>query len=167
MGYALAPSEMVEGSSRACLHQVRADARASRHPLVRTFTPENRQYLAERIEAMVHGIANTMRAEVDFTYRFGYPPTVNDPAMTEFVRGVVAEVVGEERVAESPQLMGAEDFSYFLERVPGCFWFVGSKNEERGLVWGHHHPRFDIDEAVMGVGIETMATTALRYLGRQ
>ncbi|MDP9363396.1 MAG: amidohydrolase [Chloroflexota bacterium] len=134
---------------------------------VRSFTPENRQLMAERIEALVRGIAGAMRAEVDFAYRFGYPPTVNDPAMTELVRSAVAEVVGPEGVLDGPLHMGAEDFSYFLERVPGCFWFVGSKNEERGLVWGHHHPRFDIDEAAMGVGIESVATTALRYLRGQ
>ena len=131
---------------------------------VRSFTPENRQLLAERIEAIVRGVAAAMRAEVDFRYRFGYPPTVNDAAMTELVRGAVGAVVGAERVIDGPQHMGAEDFSYFLERVPGCFWFVGSKNEERGLVWGHHHPRFDIDEAALGIGIESVVATTLRYL---
>ncbi len=131
---------------------------------VRSFTPENRQMLAERIEAMVRGIAAAMRAEVDFRYRFGYPPTVNEPAMTELVRGVAGEVVGPERVIDGPLHMGAEDFSYFLERVPGCFWFVGSRNEDKGLVWGHHHPRFDIDEQALAVGIETMVGTTLRYL---
>jgi amidohydrolase len=131
---------------------------------VRSFTPENRQLLAGRIETMVRGIATAMRADVNFRYRFGYPPTVNDAAMTDLVRTAAAEVVGPDRVREGPQHMGAEDFSYFLERVPGCFFFVGSKNDERGLVWGHHHPRFDIDEASLGIGIETMVTTTLRYL---
>ena len=131
---------------------------------VRSFTPENRRLLAERIEAMVRGIAAAMRAEVDFRYRFGYPPTVNEPAMTELVRGVATEVVGPERVIDGPLHMGAEDFSYFLERVPGCCWFVGSRNEEKGLVWGPHHPRFDIDEQALAVGIETMVGTTLRYL---
>ena len=60
--------------------------------------------------------------------------------MTELVREEVAKVVGEEGVRQAPLKMGAEDFSYFLEEVPGAFWFVGSQNPERGLVWGHHHP---------------------------
>ena len=77
---------------------------------------------------------------------------------------VAAEVVGAENVIEAPPMMGAEDFSYFLEQKPGCFYFVGSANEERGLNWGHHHPRFDIDEESMANGMEVMVRTVLRYL---
>jgi metal-dependent amidase/aminoacylase/carboxypeptidase family protein len=84
--------------------------------------------------------------------------------MTELVREEAAKVVGADNVLESPLLMGAEDFSYFLEAKPGAFWFVGSKNPERGLVWGHHHPKFDLDEAAMAIGMESMANVALRYL---
>jgi amidohydrolase len=131
---------------------------------VRSFNQAERERLRERIEALVQGIAAAMRAEVEINYRFGYPPTVNDPAMTEVVRGAALEVVGPERLLDEPPHMGAEDFSYFLEAVPGSFFFVGSKNPERGLIWGHHHPKFDFDEAALGTGIETMVTTVLRYL---
>ena len=131
---------------------------------VRSFDPDVRDQLEERIEALVRGVAVAMRAEVDFSYQRGYPATVNDPAMTELVREVATELIGPERVVESPQIMGAEDFSYFLEAVPGCFFYVGSRNPEKGLIWGHHHPRFDIDEESLGTGIETMTATTLRYL---
>jgi len=131
---------------------------------VRSFSPDVRQQLARRIEEVVRGIAGAMRAEVDFQYRFGYPPTVNDPVMTDLVRAAATELIGAERVVESPQMMGAEDFSYFLEQRPGCFFYVGSRNEERGLIWGHHHPRFDIDEEALGVGIATMTAAVQRYL---
>ena len=131
---------------------------------VRSFTREGRDYLARRIEEVVRGIAGSMRAEVDFRYRFGYPPTINDPAMTDLVRAAATELIGAERVVEAPQMMGAEDFSYFLEQRPGCFFYVGSRNEERGLIWGHHHPRFDIDEEALGVGIATMTAAVQRYL---
>jgi amidohydrolase len=132
---------------------------------VRTFTPENRDLIEERIGTVARGIAQAMGAEVDYVYTRGYPATVNDAAMTELVREEAAKVVGADNVLESPLLMGAEDFSYFLEARPGAFWFVGSNNPERGLIWGHHHPRFDIDEATMGVGIESMVNVALGYLG--
>ena len=131
---------------------------------VRTFTPENRTMLSERIPELVKGIAAAMRAEAEVRYDFGYPATINDPAMTELVREVITEVVGAENVIDAEPQMGAEDFSYFLRERPGSFFFIGSKNEERGLTWGHHHPRFDIDEAVLGVGVESLARTALRYL---
>jgi amidohydrolase len=132
---------------------------------VRSFLPEIRQQLADRIESLVHGIAIAMRADVDFDYHFGYPSTVNDPAMTEMVREVAIETVGADNVLEAEPLMGAEDFSYFLQERPGCFFFVGSKNEDKGLVWGHHHPKFDFDEEALGVGMETMVRSVLRYLG--
>ena len=134
---------------------------------VRTFTAANRDYLERRIEEMVRGIATAMGAEVDFSYVRGYPATVNDPAMTELVRQEASRVVGEEGVRDGDLMMGAEDFSYFLEAVPGAFWFVGSQNPERGLVWGHHHPRFDLDEAAMAIGMESMVNVALRYLSSE
>lgn len=131
---------------------------------LRSFNPDVRKQLATRVEEIVKGVAGALRAEVDFKYMPGYPSTVNNAEMTELVREVAAEVVGAENVVEPPLQMGAEDFSYFLERVPGAFFFVGSKNTDRGLIWGHHHPRFDIDEEVMVYGMETMLRTVLRYL---
>jgi amidohydrolase len=65
---------------------------------------------------------------------------------------------------EVKPIMGAEDFASFLERVPGCFFFVGARNDERGLIWGHHHPRFDVDEAALPLGIELIVAVAERYL---
>ncbi|MEA2585929.1 MAG: hypothetical protein QOF33_4014 [Thermomicrobiales bacterium] len=132
---------------------------------VRSFNPAVREQLATRIQELVRGIAAAMRAEVEIKYHFGYPPTVNQPEMTEFAQGVLAEVVGADNVLPAPLHMGAEDFSYFLERVPGCFWFVGSRNPEKGFIWGHHHPKFDIDEDAMAIGMETVTRVVLRYLG--
>ena len=131
---------------------------------VRTFTPENRDLLERRIGEVVRGVVTALRAEATVDYRRGYPATINDPAMTDLVRAAAAEVVGAGKVIEGAPMMGAEDFSYFLERVPGSYFFVGSRNEERGLVWGQHHPRFDLDEAAMAVGIEALVRTTLRYL---
>ena len=76
-------------------------------------------------------------------------------------------MVGEDRLKVATPQMGAEDFSYFLLERPGSFFFVGSKNEDKGLVWGHHHPRFDIDEECMAAGIGTMATTVMNYLNQE
>lgn len=130
---------------------------------VRSFDPDVRQQLAERMQAIAKGVGKAMQADVTINYRFGYPPTVNNPAMAEIVRTAAVEVLGEENVSIMEPLMGAEDMSYFLEQVPGCYFHVGSRNEDKGFVWGHHHPRFDIDEAALGIGIEVMTTTVLRY----
>ena len=131
---------------------------------LRSFNPDVRIQLATRVEEITRGIANALRADVEYSHMPGYPATVNDPEMTELVRLVAMEVVGEDNVSTPQVQMGAEDFSYFLERVPGAFFFAGSKNVERGLVWGHHHPRFDVDEEFMVYGMEIMGRTVLRYL---
>lgn len=131
---------------------------------VRTFNPENRDLLERRIGEIASGIATALGATLDYSYARGYPATVNHPEMSELVRQEAARVVGEDGVHNPALKMGAEDFSYFLEEVPGAYWFVGSQNPERGLVWGHHHPRFDLDEAAMAIGMESMVNVALRYL---
>jgi amidohydrolase len=63
--------------------------------------------------------------------------------------------------------MGGEDFSWFLDRVPGCFVAIGSRNAERGLIHEHHHPRFDVDEGCLGIGAEVLLRLARRYLERE
>jgi amidohydrolase len=62
--------------------------------------------------------------------------------------------------------MAGEDFSYFLLERPGAMFQVGTRNPDKGFVWGHHHPKFDIDEESLGVGVETMAVTVVRYLAQ-
>ncbi len=73
-------------------------------------------------------------------------------------------MVGEENVIAPPPSMGGEDYAYFLLERPGAMFQVGSKNEGRGLIWGHHHPRFDIDEDSLAIGLETMTVSVLAYL---
>ncbi len=131
---------------------------------LRSFSPDARVQIATRTKEIMKGIAAAMRCDVEFTLTPGYPSIVNDEEMTKLVRQVACEVVGEELVSESPLAMGSEDFSYFLQRVPGAFFNVGSNNTERGLVWTHHHPRFDFDEEVMIYGMETMVGIVLRVL---
>lgn len=132
---------------------------------LRSFNPAVRVQLGARVGEIATGIAEAMRARADYVYAPGYPSTVNDPAMAELVREVAVDVVGAENVALQPMQMGAEDFSYFLEKAPGAFYFVGSRNPEKGFVWGHHHPRFDLDEEAMIYGMDVMINTVLRVLG--
>ena len=131
---------------------------------IRTVTPEQRTFAHERVKAISEGIAAAMGAEIEANILFGVPATVNTPAMAAIVREVASEIVGPERVVEGDLKAASEDMSEFLNRVPGCYYFVGSRNEEKGFTWGHHHARFDIDEEAMAVGISTLAGSALRFL---
>lgn len=131
---------------------------------IRTVSVEQRDLMLERLNAIASGIGTALRTEVTVDIPFGVLPTVNSPEMAALVREVAAEIVGPDRVTQGPLVSASEDFSEFLAVAPGCFFMVGTKNEEKGMVWGHHHPRFDIDEEPMSVGMAVMASTALRFL---
>ena len=132
---------------------------------IRTVTEGQRDEMRARVREIAEGVAATMRARAEIAFdEHSAPPVVNDPALTQVVRAAAAEVVGPEGSIDGPLMVVSEDMAEFLNRVPGCFFFVGSRNAERGLTWGHHHPRFDIDEAALAIGVETMTRTVLRYL---
>jgi amidohydrolase len=131
---------------------------------LRSFDPEVRELLGRRVGEIATGIAAAMRAEVEYTYLPGYPATINDPIETEKVREIAVGVVGEENVIDGDLQMGAEDFSYFLEKKPGCFFFTGTRDDGNGINWGHHHPRFDVAEDGMAIGMEVMVRTVLNAL---
>jgi amidohydrolase len=132
---------------------------------VRTFDKKLREQLARRVEEVAVGVSRAMRADCTCTYEWGYPAVVNEPTMTALVLDVAKQVVGADRIAAREPSMGGEDFAYFLEERPGCFFNVGTRNEARGLIWGHHHPRFDIDdEAALPVGVDMFVRLVERYL---
>ncbi|CAN5568680.1 amidohydrolase [soil metagenome] len=129
----------------------------------RTVNEEQRVDVENRLREMCMSIGNAMEARVEVKLEVGAPPTINDPVMTELVKSAAREVVGDERTRDGDLRVVSEDYSLFLQQIPGCYYFVGSRNEKRGLTWGHHHTRFDIDEEAMGIGIETMTRTVLKY----
>jgi amidohydrolase len=131
---------------------------------VRTFDPEVRDHLERRIGEVASGVAAAMNASATVTYDRGYASTVNTDDGTAIVRLAAADVVGAERVIDPGKIMAGEDFSAFLQQRPGAFFMVGSGNEERGIVYGHHHPKFDIDEDSLGVGIAVMTKVVLTAL---
>ncbi len=131
---------------------------------IRAFKPEVRDMLERRIIEITNAVTAGFGATAEIDYQRGYPPTINDEAYTQLVAEVAAEVVGSENSGVAAAKMAGEDFSYFLEERPGSFFFVGTRNEAKGIVWPHHHPRFDVDEEGLSYGIETMTRVVMRYL---
>jgi amidohydrolase len=131
---------------------------------IRFVSMEQRDELAKRVTEIAQGVGAAMRAEVDVDIKWGVPALVNDPEMAALVRLAAAEVVGPDHAIEGELKVVSEDMAEILNRAPGCFFFVGSRNAERGLTFGHHHAQFDIDEAALAIGIEIMTRSALRYL---
>ena len=133
---------------------------------LRTLDRDVRERLVRRVEEVAVGVARAMRAESRCEWELGYPPCVNDPAMTELTVAVARELVGEARVLAGEPAMPGDDMAYFLERVPGCYFNLGSRNDERGLTGSHHQPRYDIDEAALPLGVELLVRLVERYLSR-
>ena len=109
-------------------------------------------FVSRRIKEIAESMASGMRAEATVQYHFGYPPLVNDAEITERVKMSAAKVVGAENIVVAGQTMGAEDMSYYLDKVPGTFFAIGSSSEAKGIVYPNHHPKFDIDEDVLHLG---------------
>ena len=131
----------------------------------RSVTQDQRERTAARIAEIASAVAGAMRGSAEVSVHWGGPPTVNDPALTELVKSAARDVVGASRTIDGPLLSVSDDVAELLARVPGCYFFVGSRNRDRGLTWGHHHPRFDIDEDAMAIGVEVMTRAALAFLG--
>ncbi len=121
---------------------------------VRTLREETRKLIKAEMKNIAESIANAHSLQAVLEYKDGTPPLVNDEEMTQFVAEVAKKVIGEENVVVVPPTMGGEDFSFFLQRVPGCFYLIGSMNVEKGLDKPHHSPYFDIDEDCLPIGVE-------------
>jgi amidohydrolase len=133
---------------------------------VRTFSQDTHARIPELFERVVRGVCEAMGASYTLDYKRQTPPLVNNAEVCELVADCAAEVVGRDQVIrdDSVRTMGGEDMSYFLERVPGCYFFLGTRNESRGLTHPHHSPRFDIDESALAAGVEIMTRVIKRYL---
>jgi amidohydrolase len=122
---------------------------------VRYFNPKFEGYFKKRIEQVIAGICQSQGASYELEYQQLYPPVINDTAIAELVRSIALDVVETPAgIVPECQTMGGEDMSFFLQAVPGCYFFLGSANPEKDLAYPHHHPRFNFDEAALGMGVE-------------
>ncbi|MEH7549278.1 M20 family metallopeptidase [Neobacillus vireti] len=128
---------------------------------VRTFNEEVRQFIEEEMERIIHGTCYASDSSYQFDYFRGYPPVVNHEKETGILIRCAQFVPEVTNIVKTEQEMGGEDFAYYLEKVPGTFFFTGAKpiREEDG--YPHHHPKFDIDEKAMLIAAKTLGSVAL------
>ena len=132
---------------------------------IRTFEPTVRTRVLERFEKTVHSIAEGMGCQTEINMQILTPATINQSETALRIQTVARRLFPEANVETANYTtMGSEDFAFILEKVPGCFFFVGSANPEKGLDAGHHHPRFDFDEAALPRGAALMAATIADFL---
>ncbi len=131
---------------------------------IRTYNPKVRETVLRRLHEIVEGTAAACGAEAILEIVPLTPAVINDAQITEVVRAAAETVVGPENVHSGERTMGSEDAAFFMEKIPGCYFFLGSANAERGLSAPHHNPRFDFDEEALPIGVAVMMQVLAHYL---
>lgn len=130
---------------------------------VRSYDVELHRMAYRRILEMAQNMATAFSCKATMETVAIVAPVVNAPEPTAVVREAAAAVLGPDSIVEH-RTMASEDMGYVLEEVPGCYFFIGGRNEALGFDRPHHHPRFDFDERAMIDGVTVMATAVARYL---
>lgn len=138
--------------------------RARLRGTVRTLQPEVRTLVHDQLVKLVESICALNDAEADIEYTFGYPSIQNTKEEVDTMVEVTQAYFGKENVVETPIGMGGEDFAYYLEKVPGCFFYVGAMNDAIDANYPHHHPKFKIDEASIRQSGEAFLALIAHYL---
>lgn len=132
---------------------------------IRTYEPSVRELVVKRFDEVVRGVAEAMNCRLELEVKRVTPAVINNESIARQVQESARRVLPESNLNTDPYTtMGAEDMAFLLERVPGCFFFVGSANHEKGLDYGHHHPKFDVDERALPRAAALMATAVADLL---
>jgi amidohydrolase len=130
----------------------------------RSFDPELRLRIPELMERVIRGVCDAHGASYEFSVERGYRPVINDPAIAARLERVVARTFGPDVLLPMRPTMGGEDFSAYQQRAPGVFAFVGAGNAMADIRYPHHHPRFDIDEDSLDIGLRYLTAATLDLL---
>lgn len=118
-----------------------------------------------KMKKMAEGMAESMGGSCDFEIRKGYPFLINEEKLTASTRAFAEDYLGKENVLDLDIWMAAEDFAYFSQVTDACFYRLGTRNEERGIVSSVHTPTFDVDESALELSTGLMAYLAVKQLG--
>jgi len=117
----------------------------------------------EMMERVIADTAKTFRAEAKLDYTYLVPPTINDDAVTEIARNAAVKVLSPDAPISCPKTMGGEDFSFFLEKVPGAIALLGVGNEACGAIWAQHSGKYRVDESALLGGVMFYVQTAMDF----
>lgn len=131
---------------------------------VRLFNTEDRQTISSLMERVVKGVTEAHGATYKLSYNAGVDPVVNDGEVTSVIEEIIRELLGDEALVDVKPNMGAEDFSAFLKKAPGTYFFTGTGNRDKETDYPHHHPRFNIDEASLLNGVNVFVHAAFKLL---
>jgi amidohydrolase len=131
---------------------------------VRCFDPKTRDHIEKQLQVYAENVANIYGATAEVDYFRGTQAVINDEYSAKLVQKVTSEAFGEDAVYDEKPTMGGEDFSFYLDEVPGSFALVGAGNPEKDTEWAHHHGKFNVDEDALSTGAELYAQFAWAYL---
>lgn len=132
-------------------------AKASLKGTFRTMSETWREQALQLIETQITAIAEAHGASVDLTISRGYPYLENNPELTLQLKEKAVQLLGESNVIDLPIRMTSEDFAFYSHRVPVCFFRLGVRNDQKGIIHSVHHPRFDSDDEALKIGMQVMA----------
>lgn len=128
----------------------------------RTMNEVWRNEALELIETQINSLCEMNGAKADLKIIKGYPFLENNESTTQKVRKAAEEILGNQNVKELPIRLTSEDFSYYAQEIPACFFRLGVRNEEKGIVFGVHHPKFDVDERCFEVGMKVLCNAVFQ-----
>lgn len=131
---------------------------------VRSFDPDVRSTVLRRMEEVVTGVAKAMECTAEIIIEDVTPAVVNDARLCQVVNTVREQMLPGTVDISGFRTMGSEDMAFMMDDIPGCYIFVGSMNEEKNLVYGHHHPKFDFDEQALINGVALVSASAISVL---
>jgi len=131
---------------------------------IRTFDLEVRKKVLERFNQIVHGVGEAMGCKVEIDLQRVTPAVVNDNEIAGKVQETARQLLPDSNIDTTAMTMGAEDMAFMQEKVPGCYFFIGSNNTEKHLDYAHHHPKFDFDEEALVRGAALMAAATVDLL---
>lgn len=131
---------------------------------VRSFNQQLRETIPERMEGIIKGITQAHGADYHFDYEYGYRPVINEEKVTRFLHETAEELYGKEGVELMKPSMVGEDFSAFLQKADGCFFFTGAGNKDKNIIYPHHHAKFTVDEDALEMGVQMFVTAAIKMM---
>jgi amidohydrolase len=131
---------------------------------IRSFDPEVRNLILERFEQIVDGVSQALGCQAEVEVWPVTPAVVNDEDIAKRVQAVARRVFPEAMIDPNERTMGSEDMSFMMEDIPGCYFFIGSANHDKGLDAAHHHPKFDFDESALPSAAALMASAVIEFM---
>ncbi len=133
---------------------------------VRTFSLEVQAKIIKRIKDILEGLKLTYGIEYEYEYKKGYPVLINDEKVARYIEETAEKIIGNENIDHPKPDMGGEDFAYYLQKIPGAYYFFGASNVKKGINSPNHSPTFDVDEDQLYTGARILKETAMNILNK-